>query len=440
MSTLLTREVATDIINALREGMVPSEGIEHIAVGLDDQIAAIESELAHVATRRGDYKAIRGEWGAGKTFLSKLALARAAAKGFATSHVTLSGQETRLFKLEEVYRAIVRGLVLPGVRRGALQQILERWIAQRARAVIETDGVAEDNPRHEEAVARAIHRSLDDIAADAPSFAIALGAYYKAKRDEDYALSRGLIGVLSGDPSIGAAIKRQAGLKGDLEGPMALAYLRALLEILHAAGMSGLVVVLDEADRLTHFRGPERTKAWETLHQLVEALRGNRFPGLYLVITGTRALFEGKKGIREYGALDQRLSVTFHDDEPDDLRQRQIRLRGFDRGRLVAVARRVREVFPASQPARVALKATDALIEAIVEKVSSGFGGQIAVMPRVFLREWVKILDLIDQSEKYEPEAKYRFDLKDQKDLSSDEQVAAGIAAAVEGDVPPQVF
>ena len=61
-------------------------------------------------------------------------------------------------------------------------------------------------------------------------------------------------------------------------------------------------------------------------------------------------------------------------------------------------------------------------------------------MPRVFLREWVKILDLIDQSEKYEPEAKYRFDLKDQKDLSSDEQVAAGIAAAVEGDVPPQVF
>ena len=174
--------------------------------------------------------------------------------------------------------------------------------------------------------------------------------------------------------------------------------------------------------------------------QLVEALRGNRFPGLYLVITGTRALFEGKKGIREYGALDQRLSVTFHDDEPDDLRQRQIRLRGFDRARLVAVARRVREVFPASQPARVALKATDALIDAIVEKVSSGFGGQIAVMPRVFLREWVKILDLIDQSEKYEPGAKYRFDLKDQKDLSSDEQVAAGIAAAVEGDVPSQVF
>lgn len=440
MAAPLTIEERQDIINALGNGTVPSQGLEHIAVGLDAYLKAMLAELRLVSTRRSGFKAIRGEWGAGKTFLSRLFLSRALELEFVTSHVVLSVQETRLYRLEEVYRAVIRGLALKGAKRGALAQLLERWIARQARAVAETEGKDFEHPDHEDAVSRRIQRELSAIGDEAASFAMALGAYYAAKRAEDFATARGLVGLLSGDPNVGAEVKRKAGLKGEVEGSVALAYLRALLEVVHGAGLSGLAVVLDEGDRLTQQRGPERQKSWDTLRQLLDEVAASRFPGLYLVLTGTRELFEGKRGIKEYGALEQRLSVEFREGEPDDLHQRQVRIPTFNKPRLIDVARRVRELYSAENPERVTAKANDLVLDAMATQVTAGFGGRVEVVPRVFLREWVRQLRLIDQHADYDPAARYKFDLSKAEDLSPDEKVAAGLAAAVDQDVEPQVF
>ena len=45
MTKELTKELAVDIVDALRDGTVPAEGLEHIAVGLDEYIKAIKQEL-----------------------------------------------------------------------------------------------------------------------------------------------------------------------------------------------------------------------------------------------------------------------------------------------------------------------------------------------------------------------------------------------------------
>jgi len=211
------------------------------------------------------------------------------------------------------------------------------------------------------------------------------------------------------------------------------------LSALHT-GLSGLAVVLDEGDRLTQQRGPERQKSWDVLRQFLDETAANRFLGLYLVLTGTRELFDGKKEIREYGALHQRLGVEFRNGEPDDLHQKQIRLPSFDKPRLVDVARRVREIFPAEHPERVAARMNDRLLEAMTNEVTSGFGGRIEVVPRIFLRDWVRQLDLVNQNADYDPAAKYRFEIARVADLSPEEKVAAGIASAVSAEVEPQVF
>ena len=436
----LSFEAATDIVDALRDGTVPGTGLEHIAVGMDAPINAIKKELEQVATKRGGFKAIRGEYGSGKTFLSRLVLAEAERLDFATAHVTLSAQETRLYKPEELYRAIARELALPGVRRAALGQLVERWIARHARAVRETDGIADDDPRHEQAVERRIQRALEPIGSEAASFAMALGAYYSKKRAEDFAGARGLLGFLAGDPNVGHAAKSAAGVTGKLEKHQGYAYLRALLEVVTGAGLAGLAVVLDEGDRLTELRGPERKESWEVLRYLIDKLRDNTFSGLYIVLTGTRNLFEGKKGIREYGALEERLSADFSDEEHPDWMQRQIRLRGMDRERLLAVARRVREIFPTEHAARIAAKANDNVLDHVVASVTKAFGGKVTVAPRRFLREWVGVLSRVHQYEDYDPATKYGFDLAKQTDLTPEEKVAAGLAAAVADDPPPEVF
>lgn len=436
----LSPETARDIVDALRDGTVPGAGLEHIAVGMDGPINAIKKELQQVATKRGGFKAIRGEYGSGKTFLSRLVLAEAARIDFATAHVTLSTQETRLYRPEELYRTIARELTLPGIRRAALGQLVERWIARHARAVRETDGIADEDPRHESAVERRIQRALDPIGSEAASFAMALGQYYVRKRADDFATARGLLGVLAADPNVGRGVKSSAGITGKLEKQQGYAYLRALLEVVTGAGLSGLAIVLDEGDRLTELRGPERKEAWEVLRYFIDKLRDNTFAGLYVVLTGTRNLFEGKKGVREYGALEERLSADFSDNAHPDWMQRQIRLRGMDRERLLAVGRRVREIYPTEHAARVAAKATDDVLEHMVSSVTKAFGGKVEVAPRRFLREWVGVLSLIDQYDDYDPAAKYGFEISKQTDLTPEEKVAAGLAAAVADDPPLEVF
>ena len=74
----LDSDLRWTLLNALRNGTVPDQGTDEIAVGLDDHLRAIEEGLDHVARGRSGYKFLRGEYGAGKTFLSVRVMAQAA--------------------------------------------------------------------------------------------------------------------------------------------------------------------------------------------------------------------------------------------------------------------------------------------------------------------------------------------------------------------------
>src|SRR5947199_5313424 len=76
------------ILDALRRGTVPREGLAAFAVGMDRFEAAIDADLATVALGRGGFKAVRGEYGSGKTFFARWLEERArSTSGFATSEV-----------------------------------------------------------------------------------------------------------------------------------------------------------------------------------------------------------------------------------------------------------------------------------------------------------------------------------------------------------------
>src|SRR5262245_31978975 len=69
-----------EIIAALRNGTVPRRGLELFAVGLGRFDAAIEEELGRAALGEGVFKAVRGEYGTGKTFFSRWVQHRAQEK------------------------------------------------------------------------------------------------------------------------------------------------------------------------------------------------------------------------------------------------------------------------------------------------------------------------------------------------------------------------
>lgn len=83
-------------------------------------------------------------------------------------------------------------------------------------------------------------------------------------------------------------------MRGDLDHFAALGFLQGLLTVLRDCGHPGLLLVLDEVETLQRVRGDVREKALNALRQLLDEIDAGRFPGLFLVITGTLAFYDGQ--------------------------------------------------------------------------------------------------------------------------------------------------
>ena len=117
------------------------------------------------------------------------------------------------------------------------------------------------------------------------------------------------------------------------------------------------------------------------------------------MITGTPAFFDGRQGVQGLPPLAARLSTTFSDPRFDNPRAPQIRLPGFDLERLVQVGVRVRDIFADGSPqqARVRELVDDAFLADMATAVAGRLGGQVGIVPRLYLRKLIgEVLDLVE--------------------------------------------
>ena len=228
---------------------------------------------------------------------------------------------------------------------------------------------------------------------------------------------------------MGAAVKRLASIRGDIDHFTALTFLQGLLTMLRDSGRPGLVLVLDEVETLQRMRGDIRDKSLNALRQLIDEIDAGRFPGLYLVITGTPAFYDGPQGAQRLAPLAQRLSTDFATDARfDNPRAVQIRLPGFSLELLEAVGRRVRDLYAehAANPARVRHAVDDRYVAALARAVTGYLGGKVGVVPRVFLKKLVgDVLDRVDQFPDFDPRQHYRLTVTD-NELTEVEREARG--------------
>jgi hypothetical protein len=245
----------------------------------------------------------------------------------------------------------------------------------------------------------------------------------------DNQLAEGLISWLAGQPNVAAGVKRAAGIKGDLDHFGAANFLIGLLTILRDSGFPGLVLVLDEVETLQRMRADTRERGLNALRQLIDEIDAGRFVGLYLVVTGTPAFYDGAQGVQRLAPLAQRLHVDFGTDRRfDNPRAVQIRLAPFDQGSLVAVGKRVRDIYASMQPNEARLRGFvgDAYIEDLARAVAGGVGGKVGVAPRLFLKKLVAdVLDRVDLHPDFDPRQHYSLTLAD-NEMTASERAAAG--------------
>ena len=416
MSTLTQKDVE-HVFEALRKGLVPERGIDAFAVGIEKQRGELHRQLDLVKSGEGTIKFLRGGYGCGKTFMARLAVLDAQAQGFATSFVVVSDNDLKFHRFDDVYRKVLTELGTASCPRGALGDILDRWIGH-VEEVLVAVGEDDTDPAFDAKVAK---RLDEDIAAmtggRAPQdFIRVIQTIFELKQKGDVAEAGALISWLCGSGNVAASAKKAAGIKGDIESRDALDYLRGVLEIVKAAGYAGLIVVIDEAETILRMRSDSRHKSLNGIRQIADA--SGSYPGILWVFTGTPEFFDTRQGVAGLAPLHDRIRFI-KKDRFASLRQAQLELVPFDAERLRSVALRLRELFPTIDRSRLDQKISTAFVERLVAEVSEGFKGDVGVVPRQFLREFVTQLNLVEEHADYEPMSVYGFQAKE---LSPEEE------------------
>ena len=397
-------------IDALRRGAVPDSGLDLLATGLDRFTSAVESELDAVAAGGSVFKAVRGEYGSGKTFFTRWLGERAKHRNFAVAEIQISETETPLHRLETVYRRLTERLTTASFPPSALRPVVDAWFY-----ALEEDALAAGASEDELAtkVDALLAARLIQVSRHAPAFATALRGYRAALAAGDDATAAAVLAWLGGQPHVAAAARRAAGVRGNLDHFGALGFLQGLLTVLRDSGHPGLLIVLDEVETLQRVRADARDKALNALRQLIDEVHSGRFPGLYLVITGTPTFFDGRQGVQRLPPLAQRLATDFTTDPRfDNPRAVQVRLSGFTLDSLVGLGVTIRDLYTegAEAPDRITALADDSYLSDLALAVGGALGGKVGVAPRLFLKKLVgDVLDRIDQFEDFDPRRHYRL-------------------------------
>ena len=184
---------------------------------------------------------MRGEYGAGKTFLTRFLAERALRRGFAAAEVQISETQTPLHRLETVYRRITEALRTAAYPPSAFRPVLDSWLF-----TLEADATAADpglagrgqdalNDAVDTAAGTAAGRGLRADARLRPGAArLPRGGGCRRRRRRD-----ALAAWLGGQPNVAAAAKRSAGIRGELDHFGAMGFLQGLLAVLRDAGHPG---------------------------------------------------------------------------------------------------------------------------------------------------------------------------------------------------------
>jgi hypothetical protein len=407
MGTLTAKDVE-HVFESLRKGLVPERGIDTFAVGIEKQRGELHRQLELAGGGEGTIKFLRGGYGCGKTFMARLALLDAQELGFATSFVVVSDNDLKFHRFDDVYRKVMTELGTSSCPRGALSDILDRWIARVEDALIAA-GEDEDAADFDEKVQQRLEADLASLTGgQAPQdFIRVIQTIFRLKQEGEVSEAGALISWLCGSGNVAAASKKAAGIKGDIGSRDALDYLRGVLEIVKAAGYKGLLIVIDEAETILRMRSDSRHKSLNGIRQIADA--AGSYPGMLWLFTGTPEFFDTRHGVAGLEPLHRRISFSKQGSFAS-LRQPQLELTPFDAERLRSVATRLRELYPSGTRSVLEERVSLDFIDRLVAEVTKGFRGDVGVVPRQFLREFVTQLDLVEENDDYVPMELYGFD------------------------------
>lgn len=416
------------IISALRAGVVPRLGLQHVQVGRQREIEALIRDVERIGQGGSSIRFVIGSYGAGKTFFlflvrqiamqSKLAVCQADLAPDRRIHAT-GGQARSLYA--ELARSLATRTSPDG---GALRSILESYI-QKATERAAAQGVS---------VETAIKEGLGDIREMVAGydFATVVVSYARGYEDGNTTLQDNALRWLRGEYSTRTEAKADLGVRTIIDDGSFYDGLRLLARFVRLAGFGGMLVCLDELVNLYKLQSSQaRKQNYEQILRILNDVLQGTTEGIGFILGGTpEFLLDTRRGLYSYEALQSRLAEnSFAGKGLTDYSGPVVNLPSLTPEELYHLLERLRDVFAGGVQEKWLVP--DDALTAFMDHCSNKIGDAYFRTPRNTVKAFVDLLAILDQN----PGTRWQ-ELLGEVDISEDRQGSADLDIAPDGEEP----
>jgi hypothetical protein len=303
---------ARKIISKLKAGTTPLDYVDYLNVGNEKWYRGAEELFDQIEEDNDSLvRFVKGYYGEGKTHFLGMLRSKAFRRNWAVSYVT--AENTPLNKFEQVYSEIVKNIIVPPnvsrlpwlttAPKGALA-LLGLYFTKlyvRVNDSFDKSGLSKLNVLHmvrDKVMHFTASSGIDE------SFGSALRAYIEAAMAGNDQVMNQMSAWIEG-----TNVKfPQLGIPKPINRVSARDMMRAISILALGAGIKGVLVLLDEAERIMNQSKSIRNKSYGVIRDILDNADDQAgMKSAMVYIASTPDMFESQTGFAEYDALRSRL-------------------------------------------------------------------------------------------------------------------------------------
>ncbi|MFE6073662.1 ATP-binding protein [Paenibacillus sp. NPDC057886] len=311
----IPKRLTTALVNSLTAGVVPRIGLEQIAVGRKSEVDAILRDMDNIAEGGAAFKLITGRYGSGKSFLLQMIRNYAMDREFVVADADLS-PERRLVGTKGQGLATYRELMTRLSTRtrpdgGALEPILQKWIAGLQQQAMQSQGLRPDDPALPAEVEKQIYAVTNEMQnlVHGFDFAKVLASYWNGYKLADDDRKQAALRWLRGEFATKTEAKKELAVGVIIDDDNWYDYFKLWSEFTARIGYKGLLLFIDEAVNLYKITNSvSRQSNYEKLLTMFNDTMQGKAEHLGIFVGGTPQFVEDeRRGLFSYEALRSRL-------------------------------------------------------------------------------------------------------------------------------------
>lgn len=391
MAEIKRRERDT-IIAALRAGVVPKLGLQHIQVGRGREIEELVRDIDRIAEGGSSIRFIIGEYGSGKTFFLNLIRLVALEKGLVAMSADLA-PDRRLQatggQARSLYAEMARNLsTRTKPDGGALASVVERFVSQAQREAEAGEGDVGSLIRERLSHFEEMTGGFD--------FAEVIRRYWEGHESGNDELKSAALRWLRAEYAVRTDARKALGVRTIIDDAGVYDHLKLMSAFVRAAGYGGLLVSLDEMVNLFKLSSSQARNAnYEQILRILNDVLQGTATHLGFLMGGTpEFLMNTRRGLYSYEALQSRLAEnSFARDGLIDLTGPVIKLANLTPEDMFVLLGKIRGIVQDGPDAL-----PDAALEAFMAHCSQRIGEAYFRTPRNTVTAFVNMLAVLTQN------------------------------------------